>query len=160
MCRLSVPLTTFAATIGFPRLSQPLREENPPGRRDCHDFRAHYRAFRFPASGHGANWLRNGRFPVAGFWCDHGRFGVSIWAICAHGLRWICPYEGLQCPKNGRKNAGCVSSAKGVKTGRKTPLKRARTGRVYARRGRCVGVGVLHILNTNGPAIVARPWRW
>lgn len=147
MCRLSVPLTTFAATIGSPRLSRPLREENPPGRRDCHDFRAHYRAFRFPVSGYGANWLWNSRFPVAGFWCDMARFVVSSCYIVGYRVRLVCPYEALQCPKNGRKNVGGVVSARGVKPGRKTPLKRARTGRGYGACGRCPGV-VLSISRT------------
>lgn len=122
MCRLSGPLTTFADTIGLSRLSQPLREKNPIGRRGLHDFRAHYRAFRFPTSGYGANWLGNGRFLVPQFWRDRGRYGGLTCYISAHGSRLICPYKALQCPKNGRKNVGGVSSATGVKTGRKTPL--------------------------------------
>nr|DAM53711.1 MAG TPA: hypothetical protein [Caudoviricetes sp.] len=107
--RLSGPLTTFAATIGLSRLSQPLREENPPGRRDCHDFRVHYRVFWFWLSGYGANWLGNGRFPCPQFWPDRGRFGGLTCYISAHGPRLVCPYGALQCPKNGRKNASGVA---------------------------------------------------
>nr|DAP14186.1 MAG TPA: hypothetical protein [Bacteriophage sp.] len=109
MCRLSGPLTTFAATIWLSRLSQPLREENPIGRRGRHDFRAHYRVFWFPGSGYGGNWLGNGRFPCPQFWCDRGRFCVYTWAIGGYWPRLICPYAALQCPKNGRKNAGGVA---------------------------------------------------
>nr|DAP28091.1 MAG TPA: hypothetical protein [Caudoviricetes sp.] len=121
MYRLSGPLTTFAATIGLSRLSRPLREENPPGRRGLHDFRAHYMVFWLPTSGYGGNWLANGRFPCPQFWCDRGRFGVSSCYIGGYRARLVCPYGALQCPKNGRKNGRCVSSATGVKTGRKTP---------------------------------------
>lgn len=150
MCRLSGPLTTLAATIGLSRLSQPLREENPPGRCDRHDFRAHYRVFWFCLSGYGANWLGNGRFPVSQFWRDRRRFGGLTCYISANGARGICRYGALECPKNGRKNVGGVAVPRAQKRG----VKRARMRPGVPGVERRPGVG-RSIMSTQTPGALA-----
>lgn len=161
MCRLSGPLTTFARTIWLLRLSQPLREENPIRLQGRYDFRAHYRVFWFPASGYGANWLGNGRFPVAGFWCDRGRFRVSTYYIGGYRSRLECLYEALQCPKNRSKNVGCVEVPRGVKTWLESPYKRARNARCVPGAERCYMLASsISRTQTATIAYSARPWPW